>query len=177
MSTETKYTRLVRAPVSLFMRFSLWDGGDHLLQVRSSGFNEEYQRFNYSDIRALLITESSRRLIFNVIWGGLAAVFFVIAGTIGITDPSSFVLLFFTTIGAVVALWNTFLGPTCHLHLVTRVQTQRLHAIVRRRRANKLIAQLTPVIGAAQASLANAVLEPGAGPDQPLPPPLPEATG
>ena len=65
-------------------------------------------------------------------------------------------------------MWNQLLGPGCTLHNVTGVQTARLEAVVRWRRAEKLLARLQPLIEAAQQDLAAPVVIVEAPP-----PPLP----
>src|SRR5881409_101596 len=46
----------------------LWLGPDHLLAVRSFGFTEEYKRFYFRDIQAILIGRTDSWKRWNLIW-------------------------------------------------------------------------------------------------------------
>ena len=59
---EKEYIRLARGRRSNIAGFStsggyasLWQGKDHLLSIDSSGYTEEYKRFYYRDIQAIII--------------------------------------------------------------------------------------------------------------------------
>ncbi len=46
---------------------SLWLGKDHLLCIEVSGVAEEYKRFYYHDIQAIVVRQNSRRLVSNIL--------------------------------------------------------------------------------------------------------------
>ena len=148
-----KYRKLTRPIASVGSYTSLWLGDDHVMLVRSTGYSESYVRFMFSDIQGLFLAPSSRRRNWNLFWGFVAACSGIIFAThLTSEDPPivSGVLLAISTIFLVV---NSALGPTCKAYLVTRVQTLQLAPLVRDRRAEKIIRQLSPLINSAQADL------------------------
>ena len=79
------YTRLTRNAAGVGSYSSLWLGTDHLMLVRSTGYNENYSRIQLRDIKAIILTRSERRMLWALfwgivaVWGGLAAVSSLIA--------------------------------------------------------------------------------------------------
>jgi hypothetical protein len=147
------YTRLTRTTGSLFGYKSLWLAPDHLLMVNSTGYSEEYSRVQLRDIKGFFVTDSSRRLWWNIFWG-LAAFFPGLVAAItffrGNTPVGSLILF----VPAVIFLgWNQLLGPSCCTYVVTGVQTARLPSVVRRRKFHKILTRLEPMINSAQAGL------------------------
>jgi len=141
-----------------FARNSLWLGKDHLLHVINRGYTEEYRRFYYRDIQAILVRETSIGKTFSIILG-------IIAG----------VSLFFLALGWFVWKWETFAlipmaiaaflwivlflvqiasGPTCICHLRTAVQFEHLPSLRRVRTARKAIAMLRHRVEAVQGPFA-----------------------
>ena len=138
----------------------LWLADDHLLEVESLLFHERYRRFFLKDIAALVIRRTKVRLYWNLAHGILgvgggavtaASIYFgdqearvflwVFAGMIG-----PFALLFL-----VLFLINSLLGPTCTCHLQTTSSGWHpLAAPARLRKARRVLAQLAPLIEAAQ---------------------------
>ncbi|MCI0606203.1 hypothetical protein L0156_24720 [bacterium] len=144
-----------------FARNSLWLGKDHLLHVINRGYSEEYRRFYYRDIQAILVRETSLGKTFSIILG-------IIAG----------VSLLFLALGWFVWRWETFAlipmgiaaflwlvlfvvqiasGPTCICHLRTAVQFEQLPSLRRVRSARKAIAMLRQRVEAAQGPFATVV--------------------
>ncbi len=162
------YTRLSRNMASVGTYQSLWLGADHILIVTSTGYTESYARLQLRDIKGFFITTSERRLAWGVTWGCFSAVFLlaVIVNSGGPDLPyfSGGGLLFF---GALL-LWNHLLGPSCHAFVVTGVQTAKLPAMVREKKALRLLGRLQPLIEAAQADL---VVAPSVSPVLPPMPP------
>jgi hypothetical protein len=151
------YTRLTRSPVSLGNYKSLWIAADHLMQVDSNGYSENYQRFHFADIQGFFIGPSGRRLYWSLFWG-VIALFSGIPFIAGLLrgEPLGVSVIFFA-IASAFLIWNALLGPSCHVYLVTRVQTVRLGALVRRRKAVKVLGRLQPLIENAQHSLVTPV--------------------
>src|SRR5438477_12551721 len=83
---EKEYQRLTRArPRSKFAvvssgNSSLWLGKDHLLCIDSNGYTENYKRFYFRDIQALLIRKTERRKWWGLVFAVLAVAFFFPAG-------------------------------------------------------------------------------------------------
>lgn len=149
------YQRLTRPVAGLASYTSLWMGPDHLMIAQSSGYTEQYQRFQYSDIQAILARDSDRRMIWNVVWvvGSVISVIPLISALL--THQTPIISSVFTGLFAVAITINLLMGPSCRVYLVTRVQTAAL-PIVRRKKAERLFARVQPLIQAAQADLLTA---------------------
>lgn len=157
--TPRIYHRLGRPLGGAAAYSSLWEGPDHLLLVKSTGYTEEYQQIQYTDVQSIMVTESERRMTWNIVWivAGVITAFPLVLGLIEHQEPivSGILMAVILTFLAI----NHFRGPTCKVFLITRVQTVRL-PFVRRRKAEKILARIQPLIDAAQADLlvANDVL-------------------
>jgi hypothetical protein len=147
------YRRLTRATPSIASYNSLWLGPDHLLILSSTGYNETYRRIQFSNIQAIFTLESERRSSWALVWGvvsGICALVLVASLITGRTPVFSAV---FTAVGLIALLWNHLLGPGCHVHVITNVQTLRLPSLVRKKRARRVLGTLAPLIEAAQRDL------------------------
>jgi hypothetical protein len=143
---------------------SLWLGDGHVLQVVAALGIETYRRWYLREIQAMIILRTSRRVIWNLIWGILGGLAFAAAGGfVGLAATSAkeheaqvVFQVFAGLAGAVAALcagavvWNSLLGPTCTLFVQTPAGLVPLAAPVRRRAAERLLARLRPLIEAAQ---------------------------
>ncbi len=156
---KPRYTRLTRSPVNLGTYKRLWLADDHIMQVESTGYGENYQRFRFEDIQAIFIAASERRLWWNVIWGIwiiVPALKFIGALINGQPPVGSSIFLL---IGLIFLGWNNLLGPSCRVFLVTKVQTVRIGAISRRRTLHRVLARIQPLITAVQGTLDVSELE------------------
>lgn len=149
---ERIYRKLSPSAAGPTQYSSLWLGPDHLMIVRSNGYIERYQRFQLSDIQAFTIGPSNRRENWNIFWGcvGLIALIPLIITLVEHDVPYVSASFLLVALGVITA--NLALGPTCKVFLVTRVQTVWL-PLVRRRRAERTLAELEPLVQAAQADL------------------------
>lgn len=147
------FARLTWPIVDLTVVSSLWLASDHVMQVQSSGYNERYQRFQFADIQGFFIGSSQRRLYWNFFWGVLTAITSLVMISILRDDEVPVVSAILWATSTFFLIMNNLLGPACQVHIVTRVQTTPLAAMVRRRKAEKIIARLQPLIEAAQAHL------------------------
>ena len=155
-----EYIRLPgRRYVSLsFTRNSLWLGKDHVLHVINRGYTEDYRRFYYRDIQAIMVRKTNSGLIIKIILGFLAGInlLFLAMGRfvwswdrvalVPLAVSSCFWVLFF--------LIDLVAGPTCICHLRTAVQFEQLPSLFRVRKARKAIATLRGRIENVQGSLA-----------------------
>lgn len=147
------YQKLTSPRTGLAMYSSLWLAADHLMLVRSTGYTEHYQRFQLSDLQAFVIVASHRRRNWAIAW--------VVLGVIALIPLLVFIRqgetpIFstgFVGLALLLLAINFFLGPSCSVSVVTRVQTARL-PIVRRRKADKILGRLRPLIEAVQAEFA-----------------------
>ncbi len=127
-------------------RNSLWLGKDHLLHVINRGYAEEYRRFYYRDIQAILVRETSTGKMLSLILGMIAAVslFFLALGWF-VWKWETFALIpmaIATFLWLVLFLVQIASGPTCVCHLRTAVQFEQLPSLRRIRPAQKAIAML-----------------------------------
>ena len=164
------YQRLTRATASIGSYRSLWLGPDHLLVVTSTGYTEEYRRILFTNIQGIFTLASSRRASFALFWGFLAVLGAIIAAISYFSEQTPIGSLIVFGIGVVGLLWNHLLGPTCKVYVLTGVQTLQLPAVVRRRKAKKVLAKIELLIAAAQQTLEPAIAE---QPAPAAPPPLP----
>ena len=136
------------------MRSSLWMGADHILLARTSLGSEEYRRFYFKDIQAIIVRETGRQtylhitfivlllivLAINLVgWNGSAFSIFVL----GIS-----LLLFSSPI-----VVNHLLGPCCEVQIRTAVQVEDLPSLSRVSRTARVLNRIRPRIEAAQGSL------------------------
>lgn len=161
---EPAYTRLTRGhvrtgfTVAVTSRCSLWLGHDHLLFIDSNGYTEIYKRFYFRDIQALTLVLTRRRLHWNWIWASVGVLGLLAWSAVVLANPpmsmaglitgGSLALLF-----AVLLLANNLPGPTCICQIKTAVQAEELPPLGRLPRARRVVAQLRPLISAAQSQL------------------------
>src|SRR6059036_2592658 len=76
---EKVYRRLPGRESGLLSYSRLWLGPDHLLLARTTFLSEEYKRFYFRDIQAIVTRRTERREISNVIFAFTALVLGVLA--------------------------------------------------------------------------------------------------
>ena len=168
MPRAEKVYRRLPGRTSGFLSYSrLWLGPDHLLFARTTGFSEEYKRFYFRDIQALVTRRTELREILNAVFAFTAIVFGVMSY---FSDTGLQVFLLVMAGAFIVALLVNWLrGPTCVCHLRTAVQNEELTPLKRFRVARKVIDRLRPDLEKAQGPLAPELLQPKpplmAGPD------------
>jgi len=148
--TGSQYRRLTGKNRTWTAFSQAWLGDDHLLIVNSMRLVERYQRFAFSDIQAIIVSEGGRRTF----WQPLLLLVCVLGG---VTARSTFGRGFFAVIG-VFALASVILdiarGPRCSCVLQTAVSRERLLAVSRMRTARAFLAAIVPAIEAVQGSVA-----------------------
>jgi len=128
---------------------TVWMGSDHLLLVSRAGYTENYKRFYFRDIQAIIIRKTATSLIGNTVLVILALGFFLWAADV--SDSIARIVLallggFFTFL-TLLSLWR---GSTCVTQIKTAVQTEQLAAWNRMRAARKGMAMLRPRLLEAQ---------------------------
>jgi hypothetical protein len=109
---------------------TLWQGSDHLLQIYSRFGIEDYKRFYFNDIQAIITRKTAAGKIENSVLGALSGLF-VLLGVISGGDVWPVVYAITAGALALVLLINFFKGPTCETFLMTAVQTEKLHSLHR----------------------------------------------
>ncbi|HTI68565.1 MAG TPA: hypothetical protein VMF06_01260 [Candidatus Limnocylindria bacterium] len=140
-------------------RSSLWLGPDHILYVESNGYAESYKRFYFRDIQSLTLRATKHRLIWNCILAPISLLFYSLSFATGTgTDMELGLVITMCTLGTlvlVISLINTFLGTGCVGEIRTAVQTETLPSLCRIRQARRILAQIRPLIAAAQGQLSS----------------------
>jgi hypothetical protein len=155
--SETSYKRLPgKGPrrsglfSGLISRCTLYLGKDHILSVENQGFSEDYKRFYFSDIQAIMTRKTRRWPAWNI---GLTCVI-VLAGLL-LPHTRSAGMFFWALCGVCVLflLVNVARGPTCICHIMTAVQEDQLPSLNRVRVARKVIGTLKTAIENVQGTL------------------------
>ena len=155
---EKAYQRLPGREAGFLSYSRLWLGPDHLLLARTAFFSEEYKRFYFRDIQAIVTRRTEHREILNLIFAFITIVF----GVLAVFTDSGWraFLLVMTGIFVFALIVNWLRGPTCVCHVRTAVQTEELSPLKRFRATHKLIERLKPNIEKAQGPLAPELLRP-----------------
>ena len=150
------YQRLPgRSPRLSFQRSMLWQADDHLLLVKLRGYAEEYKRFYYRDIQAIILTRTNREALISAIlsiFAGFPVLLFVVGL---IRNWGKWALITWGVIAGfllLLLLINKLKGPTCRAEIQTAVQIERLTSLSRVSAARKTMALILPMIEAAQAT-------------------------
>jgi hypothetical protein len=136
---------------SLLESNSLYDAQDHLLSIKSHFFTEEYLRFYYRDIQAIITRKTITGKVINICLLVALTLFLVPAFLL-----SGGWVFFFLLMGSIIFIFliiNLIKGPTAICHIQTLVQTARLTAIKRLRGAEKIISQIKLLIEKSQGIL------------------------
>ncbi len=132
---------------------SLWLGSDHLLSVETNGFTENYKRFYYRDIQAIVLRKTKRWVLWLAGW----AVFLLAAGVSAYAAEETIGYLLAAIFAAVVAgflgIGYLIKGTSTTGYLRTAVQTEELPSLRRLKSARKALDRLRPLIAAAQGTL------------------------
>jgi hypothetical protein len=109
--------------------------------VDSNGFSEDYKRFYFSDIQAIITRRTRRGATWSIV---LALMFTCSFGGALFLEVESVRIPFWILSGAFLAflLVNIFRGPTCVCHIMTAVQEDELPSLNRLRVARKVIEML-----------------------------------
>ena len=135
---------------------TLWMGPDHLLVVTDRGYSEEYKRFYFKDIQALMIWRTLTSTVSRAVFGFLAVAGLALtaaclwrgwhgAWVLCWAGISGFFLL------CLLADWAR--SPTCGCALQTAVQTERLYAVHRLRQATRFWARFSDAVETVQDAL------------------------
>lgn len=155
MTMATKMREYHKLPGSkkgfLIGKYTLWQGSDHLLQIFSRVGVEEYKRFYFNDIQAVITRKTAVGTILNTILGCLVLIFVVPA--ISFAGEWS---LFYAIVAAAMfflLLAGLYKGPTCETKLMTAVQTEKLQTLHRLKKTTKVMDSLCVYIHRTQGAL------------------------
>jgi hypothetical protein len=139
--TGQKYHKLPGRRRGVVFSASLWTGADHLLSVRSAKFQEQYRRFYFRDIQAIVITQVPRWVISTPV---LAAAVLLLAAVLilRILLPAMEGWLWLL-LAAFAAVWIYIsVRQSCACRLYTAVSREDLPSLYRRWTARKALAEL-----------------------------------
>jgi len=152
-SSEIRYKRLSRFRVRTGLS-SLWLGPDHILSVNSNGYIENYKRFYFRDIQAIIIQQTSRRAVWNgVLAAPLLGSFIGLLACLSSFSQDEVGAIVCATILSIFLFFfvlNFILGMGCACDIRTAVQIQRLPSVRRVPNAKYVLETIRPLIAAAQ---------------------------
>ena len=143
-SQPKEYKRLPGKKRGFLGISKLWLGKDHLLRVSHRMVVEEYKRFYFGDIQAIIISRNHRGLIQRIILAILAAIFLLSAWSAGYGFRIFFMVM--ASLSVLLALIDILRGPTCSTWVQTAVQTEKLESLNRLRTARKVLDRIRPLI-------------------------------
>jgi hypothetical protein len=171
--TRPIYRKLPGRRSGFVFSASLWTGADHLLSVKSARFQEQYKRFYFRDIQAIVITKvprlvvSTRVLAAALLWIGVSIFSARLAAVAG---------WLWLLLAALAAVWiYVSAAQSCTCRLYTAVSREDLPSIYRMWTARKALAELEQRIAQVQGVFtedwAEAVDLRALGPAEPAGPP------
>ncbi|MFC1823360.1 hypothetical protein ACFL9T_11680 [Thermodesulfobacteriota bacterium] len=148
---QNPYRRLRGIGRGVFGYNRLYLGTDHLLAVYSIYYSEDYKRFYYRDIQALVTRKTITGKIQNICLGTISLLFLLSA----LWFKGGWALFFNMMAGIFVMflLINWFRGPTCISHIMTPVQTVRLFAFTRLKNTRRAMNHLKSLVEGTQGNL------------------------
>ncbi len=149
---EKEYRRLPGIHKGFIIgRYRLWEGSDHILQVFSRFGVEDYRRYYFNDIQAIVITKTDKGKIFGLILGLVSLIF----GLLVMTSEGGWAVFNGIILAVLLSifLFNWFRGPTCTTQIYTPAQTETLPSLYRLRPSLKVIDRLKALIEKTQGAL------------------------
>ena len=137
----------------------LWQGPDHVLLQARFNFVEQYRRFFFRDIQAVIIRRTPGAAIrttwISILLGFLVVLNLITGGHAGVLAASGALVLMLVV--------NLALGPTCRCHLKTATYLQPLYSLKRMNRAMAFVEALRPLVDDAQGTLTDEEIRRRAG--------------
>ena len=146
MTAETStYQRLPgKKKGFLIGHHTLWQGADHLLQIYSRLGVEDYKRYYFDDIQAIITRKTGSGKIQNIVIGALSGLFCLFA----VTSGGGWSVFHAAVAAAIllILLINLLKGPTCETVLLTAVQTEKLYSLHRLKTTEPVMNRLRAII-------------------------------
>jgi hypothetical protein len=141
------YKKLAGGGLSLFFRHVLWQGPDHLLWVETGAFQEQYKRFYFNDIQAIILRRNQHRGLWALGWGACILLFGIIWLTGRGPGYGSGLMTVLSALGLGI---HWLRGPCCEVYLQTAVQIEKLSTLVRVPKALKVMERIRTAAEAVQ---------------------------
>jgi hypothetical protein len=151
ITKKKEYSRLPGRGLKLRTRAGLYIGKDHLLCLYNTGYAEDYKRFYYKDIQAIVTCKTERGKVWNIMFGIFAIIFALLSFTVN--DIWRTIFLLITGFFLLFLIINWLQGPTCISRLYTSVTKEELPSLGRLKNAMKVMDRLRPIIENAQGKL------------------------
>ena len=153
MANKVKeYQKLPGSKKGFFIgKYTLWQGRDHLLHIFSRFGVEDYKRFYFNDIQAIITRKTIVGKVQNSIIGCLILLFLL--PTLILSVGWSIFYVIVAAMLFIILLINLYLGPTCETRLMTAVQTEKLHSLNRLKKSFRAMDRLRPHIHQTQGIL------------------------
>jgi hypothetical protein len=144
-SEESTYQRLPgKKKGFLIGYYTLWQGPDHLLQIYSRLGVEDYKRFYFNDIQAIITRKTGVGIVLNFVLGAATILF----GLFAVTSEGAWSIFNAIIAGVMLLIWiiHFLRGPTCETYLLTAVQTEKLHSLHRLKTTQAVMNRLRSLI-------------------------------
>lgn len=153
MADGVRYRKLPGHRRGLFRGASVWLGPDHLLLVRSLRFREEYKRYQFRDIQAIVVAKDRR---FHISTRSLAIAFLWLMALTVFAGRSWGTTLLWTSALALIGAWaciSYFFSCRCRIY--TAVSRDDLPSLYRIWTARRFLREVEPRIAAVQGTVQN----------------------
>ncbi len=154
--TEPVYKPLIAGVTSLVLGAKLYRTEEFLLIATGAGFSESYRRVYFRDIQSIQMMPTRSQFTGAVISGVLALVLLGLAALSLTANDVEIVIIMGLLMGipcVFCIVWfiiNLAAGPTCQCVVHTAVQSVRLNPVNRMAQYGRIIAEIGPLIEAAQ---------------------------
>jgi hypothetical protein len=149
---EKIYTKLAgkgTRPGHVFTWYTLWEGPDHVLQIETSGYTEEYKRFFFNDIQSIALRTTTSFRNYTIFFLSVAGLGAAAALSVSSIEARIFWYIWIGFFGSLL-LVHLIKGPTCAGHIKTAVQQEQLPSLKRLRKSRKVVARIRERIAATQ---------------------------
>ncbi|HTZ18364.1 MAG TPA: hypothetical protein VMB78_07980 [Dissulfurispiraceae bacterium] len=165
---KEKYQRLPgkgRRKKSIIGFSRLYLSSDHLLCVSNAAYTEDYRRFYFKDIQAIVVAANLKREKMAAGYLGTALLLLLFAFWKGGNWSTFFMILAALFLLNVAVSWHR--GPTCSCRLYTAASREDLPSLGRIRNAKKVMEILRPLITENQRGLSADIRPAATGPEAP----------
>lgn len=148
-----RYRKLPGHRRGLMRGASVWIAGDHLLSVKSYRVREEYKRFQFRDVQAIVIAQcpryhlSTRSMLIAFVW------LWAFSIGIGLLPPAFSIAMGAIAVGLIIAWLYISSAQSCRCRILTAVSSDELPSVYRTWTARRFLAQVEPQIAAVQGTL------------------------
>jgi hypothetical protein len=147
--TQQKYRKLPGRRRGFIFSASLWTGADHLLSVKSGRFQEQYKRFYFRDIQAIVVTKVPRFAVSTPV--AAVAAILLIGLLIARYNLPALTDWLWLVLGVLAVAWIYISAEqSCTCRLYTAVSREDLPSIHRMWTARKALAELERQIAQVQ---------------------------